>query len=102
MQINEVEMHDALVNPFDQLTDKIKYLKLVDHHEEQVSYQVNDFQIFINFELDSLSKTTIRKRYSFWEALSDVGGFNDGLTILVSIIMSPLSRAYFIQDTLKK
>ena len=42
-----------------------------------------------------------RKRYSFWEALGDIGGFFDGLRLLIGLFMAPLSGAFFTDDFVK-
>jgi len=46
-------------------------------------------------------KIMTRTRYSFWDALGDVGGFHDGLVLLVRFFMAPYSAALFFADFLK-
>ena len=53
------------------------------------------------FEIDPLMQVQSRTRYSFWSALSDVGGLADGLAIVVSFFMSPIAAAYFERDLVK-
>ena len=36
-----------------------------------------------------------RQRLSFWQALGDIGGFHDGLVLLVKLFMVPLSANFF-------
>ena len=36
-----------------------------------------------------------RKRYNFWDALGDIGGFNDGLVLLLQIFMGKYSALMF-------
>ena len=36
-----------------------------------------------------------RKRYGFWDALGDVGGFYDGCKLLIQLFMSTISAAFF-------
>ena len=36
-----------------------------------------------------------RIRYSFWTALADIGGFHDGLTLLVHVLMNPIAATFF-------
>ena len=43
-----------------------------------------------------------RTRYSFWSALSDVGGLADGLAIIVSFFVSPIAAAYYERDLIKE
>ena len=40
----------------------------------------------------------MRKRYSFWEALGDVGGFYDGICLLIWMFMAPITRVIFTND----
>ena len=42
-----------------------------------------------------------RVRYNFWQALADVGGFHDGLKLLVSLFIAPVSSILFENDLLK-
>ena len=53
------------------------------------------------FELDNKMTKFERQRYSFWAALGDIGGFYDGLNLLISIFMAPLSSAMFFNDLVK-
>ena len=43
-----------------------------------------------------------RKRYSAWEVLSDVGGFHDGVILIVGYFVSPLVSTLFQVDLLQK
>lgn len=55
----------------------------------------------IRFELDAEIKKIKRKRYSYWEALSDIGGFYDGLKLCINLLNSPLSSLFFFLDLSK-
>ena len=41
-----------------------------------------------------------RTKYNIWDLLGDVGGFNDGLFLVVSLFMAPLSQLSFVRDYL--
>ena len=43
-----------------------------------------------------------RVRYTFWDLLGDVGGFNDGLILMCSLFMSGFSAFAFNTDFLNK
>lgn len=43
----------------------------------------------------------MRKRYSFWDALGDIGGFYDGLRLLIWIFMAPITSIIFTNDTVQ-
>ena len=53
------------------------------------------------FELDNKKTQIQRQRYTFWAALGDIGGFYDGLNLLISIFLAPLSSALFFNDFVK-
>ena len=41
-------------------------------------------------------------RYSFWDALGDVGGFHDGLVLLINFFIGPFTARGFFFDLVKK
>ena len=43
-----------------------------------------------------------RVRYSFWDVLGDVGGFHDGLVLLIRIVVGPFAAHGFFLDLIKK
>ena len=43
-----------------------------------------------------------RKRYSAWEVLSDIGGFHDGVVLIVGYFVSPLVSTLFQVDLLQR
>ena len=45
---------------------------------------------------------TTRTRYNVWDLLSDVGGFNDGLFLVASIVMSSYSAFQYKKDLLSQ
>ena len=57
--------------------------------------------IALIFELDNKKTQIQRQRYTFWAALGDIGGFYDGLNLLISIFLAPLSSALFFNDLVK-
>ena len=48
--------------------------------------------------LDGYLIVEARTRYSVWDLLGDVGGFNDGLYLLVSLLIGPLGTFSFSKD----
>ena len=44
----------------------------------------------------------VRVRYSYWDALSDVGGFHDGLSLIIRILIGPFAANFFQNDLIKK
>ena len=53
------------------------------------------------FNIDSKLNEISRRRYSFWMALGDIGGFFDGIRLLISMIMTPVGGALFMKDALR-
>ena len=52
----------------------------------------------INMYLDEIVNIESRTRYNVWDLLGDVGGFNEGLLIVVSLLMAPYSAFAFKND----
>lgn len=36
-----------------------------------------------------------RKRYNFWDAVGDIGGFHDGIVLIIQVFMAPYSAMMF-------
>lgn len=49
----------------------------------------------MHFRVDTTKLEFTRTRYNFWDALGDVGGFHDGLMLLLSLFMGSISAASF-------
>ena len=100
MTINDVKFNDALFDPFNATTDGLQFLDF--KKSQMVYYGKNNLQLFeIELMLDSSVRHLTRTRYSLWAALADIGGFFDGLGLLVRIFMGPLSAILFINDSTK-
>ena len=39
-----------------------------------------------------------RQRYNYWMALGDIGGFHDGMSLLIGLFMGPYSALVFLQN----
>ena len=52
--------------------------------------------------LDSDMTDRKRVRYNFWDALADVGGFHDGLVLLIRIVIGPYAAHGFFMQLLQK
>lgn len=99
LQMTQVKMQDQLINPFVTDTDSIDFLTVMKVHH--LSNKLSQ-GLFIEFRLHTLVHTMTRTRYSFWQALGDIGGFHDGLVLLVRLFMGPISAFVFKADFLKK
>ena len=103
-------MEDSIFNIFDQQTDQ--RFDLSTQHKENFKTDLKSDLKSVS-ESDSLSwdlyvllddEYEVRKRvrYGFWQALSDVGGVHDALSIIVRVFFGPLAANYFQQDLVKK
>ena len=71
------------------------YLKAVETGE----LKVLDFSLTV--KLGTMIQILERTRYNFWDLLGDVGGFNDGLHLVGSLLMSSYAAFSFKQSILK-
>ena len=58
-------------------------------------------ELVIGLDIDTRLKKMIRRRYSVWQALGDIGGFFDGIKLVISIFMIPISGAVYFEEALK-
>ena len=96
LKVNEVEMYDSVVNPFNSATDEKEFLSI--EQWEQRKTPDNFGIISIDFTIDGSLNHSQRTRYNFWMALGDIGGFHDGMNLLIGIFMGPISAALFFQS----
>ena len=94
---NKVEMHDALMNPFSTLTDEREFLTVTGKDKYNGVDKVDASSPFCEFyfAIDNKINGMMRKRYNFWQALGDIGGFYDGCRLVVYLMMAPLTRALY-------
>ena len=95
-----MELQDDTFSPFrsstqkDYLTmpdpDRILAKNLDPSHESW-----SDFYFSINMELGNRIYTEKRVRYSIWNLISDVGGFSDGIYLVLRIFMTAYSGMAF-------
>ena len=62
----------------------------------------NQYYEQVVFLLDQKVLRMGRTRYNFWQALGDIGGFHDGLILLVKLLMSSISSIFFFNDVVNK
>ena len=53
------------------------------------------------FAVDNNTQVIKRIRYNFWMALGDIGGFYDGLKLLLSFFMAPIAALFYENDLLR-
>ena len=58
-------------------------------------------EYFHYITLDNSLQVEKRIRYSLWTALSDVGGFHDGLKLVLDLVMAPMAATFFENEILR-
>ena len=98
---HELEIKDSIWNPFDNLTDLKKYIQ-VSFTNHQI-YKIKGEKALYRdeFEIDNEMQIQKRIRYSFWMALGDIGGFHDGLFLMLSFFMGPFASTLFENDLMR-
>ena len=117
LQMTEVDMVNDLFNPFPSSAGQFFFLdtditSLSEHNsvwlETDEEYKkvvasgeikVLDFSLTV--KLGTMIQILERTRYNFWDLLGDVGGFNDGLHLVGSLLMSSYAAFSFKQSILK-
>ena len=100
LQYHDVVFEDQIYNPLDPQTDQFGYLEV---NQAKSSYDtINEKTIEHAVLLDSIMSEKRRVRYSFWDALGDVGGFHDGLVLLIRIVIGPFAAHGFYLELVTK
>ena len=89
-------MYDSIWDPFNPVTDEKEFLSVDSWTFMKVPDKLGTFSFL--FSIAGTKNHSQRTRYSFWMALGDIGGFHDGMNLLVGILMGPLSAALFFQS----
>ena len=97
LRMNQLTIADEVFNPFSQQTDSLDFYQV---HNSLVSTDSTDYEHV--FELDNKMKVSSRVRYSLWQALGDIGGFHDGLFMVVRFLLAPIAATFFHKDLLQK
>ena len=64
-------------------------------------YYVREFKYEHNFQIDPKMQEMATVRLSFWQALGDLGGFHDGIYVLISIMIRPVAATLFQSELVK-
>ena len=98
-------MRDDLFNPFNDESETIDYVtaeKVQDFSDvrpitggkdQQNLAVVPELRIDITLSTDMI--VSERKRYNFWDAVGDIGGFHDGIVLIIQVLMAPYSAMMF-------
>ena len=77
LTLHNLELTDDIFSPF-KSSEEISYLTLT---ETDINEETGTGKVF-RFALSNDIVTEKRTRYSIWDLLGDVGGFNDGLILV--------------------
>ena len=110
-----MSVQDDIFNPFHKGVDEFHFLNVLDKKSSEPEEVREDLfentgktikSAFVPFEIIFELGTHIdinqRIRYSVWDLLGDVGGFNDGLFLVCSIFMSSYSAFAYSVDLLSQ
>ena len=100
LRFNEAVFEDNLYNPLDSVTDQFNFLQVNPALTKLEPLKELDVQHYVI--LDSDMNDLKRVRYNFWDALGDVGGFHDGLVLLIRIVIGPFAAHGFFLELLAK
>ena len=115
--MTEVDMVNDLFNPFPSGASQFFFLDtdintISEHNSEwteadedfTIAYANNEINVLdfsITVKLGNMIQILERTRYNFWDLLGDVGGFNDGLHLVGSLLLSGWAAFSFKQSILK-
>ena len=88
-------MQDEVINPLETETDAVDYFQI---SSTKSTFEEGNYSHV--FELDNQVQMQSRTRYSFWQALGDIGGFHDGLLLLLRYLVAPIAATLFQNDLL--
>ena len=93
--MHQLELSDNIFSPF-KSSENISYITLREKGEIQdLDIIDEEKKILISFTLSDDIVIEKRTRYTLWDLLGDVGGFNDGLVLVLQILTSAYSAVSF-------
>ena len=103
MRQYQTTYEDSIYDPFEGVSRLFQYLSvepagsitIPSIEEESVKYRHT-------FVLDVDYQEQKRKRYNLWDALGDIGGFHDGLLLLIRLVIAPLAARNYFFDLISK
>ena len=89
--MHQLELSDNIFSPF-KSSENISYLTL--RSKEEGATDGEEDRAF-TYDLSDEIVIEKRTRYTIWDLLGDVGGFNDGLVLVLQILTSAYSAVSF-------
>ena len=105
LTLNEAHFDDDLLNPLAHNADSFSFFSTSNSDFTVSDGKLHDcsdcqFKFSINVFMSGWTKIQQRTRYNCWDLLGDVGGFNDGLFLIGSLLMSMFSSFAYKKDYL--
>ena len=101
---HETVFEDSIIDPFESQTHEINYVQINEaqskFQDDEQSEILMDYIHYFVLDVDFIEEK--RVRYSLWNVLGDVGGFHDGLVLLIRILIAPFAAYNFFFDLIKK
>ena len=102
LQITEATFEDSLVDPFNQATDELSFLSIdnskIVNFDNKAGLRSTGILHFC--QIDVQKQFIKRNSLDIWDLVADVGGFHDGLLLLVGLAMYPFSTCLYQQDVI--
>ena len=98
-----MKLQDDIFSPFPS-SNQMSYLTMPDQDRivPKIEFGFSDLHFSIEIELGNRIHTEKRERYSIWNLISDVGGFNDGIYLVLSLFMTAYSALAFKTNFLNR
>ena len=90
LRIQQTEMIDNVFDPFNTPTFEHEILQV---QRSQSTESTGKYEHI--YRLDNVKQVNKRVRYTWWNAIADIGGFSDGLALLVGPFLSWLADKLF-------
>ena len=90
-------MLDSVIDPFGAPTAIHSFLSF-EKKREYAYDKDNDGQTFYKIWLGESAKIQQRIRFGVWQALGDIGGFYDGVGLILGSIMSQFAATKFLME----
>ena len=102
----DATFEDSILDPFKQATDRREYLNLEKSDIRSLKLNGNTTSIkgaqFVHeFHLDTNIQILKRSQVNFWEFISEIGGYHDGLCLIVGLAVRAWSASYFEHDLVR-
>ena len=93
----EVTLLDSIIDPFGTATDQQSFLNVEEFYQSDFK-QKDDGIVHTIFRLHGKNMIQQRIRYGVWQTLGDVGGFYDGIGLMIGSVISQFAASKFLLE----